>query len=304
MKIAILYDVLGWAYHSEALGLKKFLNRNKPKIEVDLFSFPTFYEKLTNTQRGAYDCALLYPRQAKNVTFKSKRTAVRFSSFGDYSLQAKLNTDDFGHFICMNKQIEVIAKEKLPHRADRISHIPVAIDPEIFINTGKRNSKKLSIGFSGNSVRKGKGFDMICQTMEELGDKVDFKTALYKRGHRIAREDMYKFYNELDIILCMSNMEGGPLPPFEAGACGVPTISSCKKSAIDEFLVDGYNGFVIERSSEALTRKILQIDENRDLLDFCSDNVQKTIEEKYTWGTVWEEYYNILMQIIELEEGA
>jgi glycosyltransferase involved in cell wall biosynthesis len=297
MKVAILYDVLGWAYHSEALGLQKYLLRNKPGVIVDLFSYPYFYEKLERKIKNSYDCVMLYPRQAKNVTFKSERTAVRFSSFGDYSTQAKLNTDNFGHFICMNKQIEAIAKEKLPHRIEKISHIPVAIDAEIFRNTGKRSSKKLNIGFSGNSARKGKGFGMISQTMESLGGKVNFKKALHKRDERVAREDMYKFYNDLDLIVCMSNLEGGPLPPFEAGACGVPTISSCKKSAIDEFLIDDYNGFIIDRSSEALTRKIIELDKNRDLLEVCSKNVQSTIKENYTWGKVWEDYYNVFLKI-------
>ena len=89
------------------------------------------------------------------------------------------------------------------------------------------------------------------------------------------------------------------MPPFEAGACGIPTISSCKKSAIDEFIVDGYNGFEVDRSSESLTKKILEIDRNRDLLDVCSKNIQKTIEDSYTWDSVWKSYYDVFVKILD-----
>jgi glycosyltransferase involved in cell wall biosynthesis len=297
MRIAILYDVVGWAYHSEALGLQKFLKINKPKAEVDLFAYPFFYEKLDRKKKNSYDCVLLYPRQAKNVTFRAEKTAVRFSSFGDYSGQAKLNTDNFGYFICMNKQIEVMAKKMLPHRVDRIGHIPVAVDTDVFRNTGKRNSKKLNIGFCGNSGRKGKGFDLISETMKDLGAHVNFKKALYKRGQRIDRNNMYKFYNDLDLIVCMSTKEGGPLPPFEAGACGVPTISSCSKSAINEVITNNFNGFIIDRSAKGLIDKILEIYNNRELLKMCSENIEKTIIENHSWSEIWSDYYDIFKKL-------
>jgi glycosyltransferase involved in cell wall biosynthesis len=297
MKIAILYDVVGWAYHSEALGLQKFLKKNRPKVKVDLFSYPFFYGKLDRKEKNSYDCVLLYPRQAKNVTFRAKKTAVRFSSFGDYSGQAKLNTDNFGYFICMNKQIEHLAKKLLPKKKDKIGHIPVAVDVELFHNTGRRNAKKLNVGFCGNNGRKDKGFDLILDSMENLKDKVNFKKALYKRGHRIERDEMYKFYNQLDLIVCMSGKEGGPLPPFEGGACGVPTVSACSKSAINEIIIDNFNGFVIDRDSKSLTSKILEIHNNRELLKICSENIEKTIIENHSWSKIWSDYYNVFQKL-------
>lgn len=38
--------------------------------------------------------------------------------------------------------------------------------------------------------------------------------------------DMPRLYSSLDVYLCLSRIEGGPMPVFEAAACGVPVIST------------------------------------------------------------------------------
>jgi hypothetical protein len=39
-------------------------------------------------------------------------------------------------------------------------------------------------------------------------------------------DTMHKFYESIDLLICTSLTEGGPLPVFEAIACGVPVIST------------------------------------------------------------------------------
>lgn len=304
MKIAILYDVIGWAFHSEALGLQKYLLKNNSKDTIDIFSYPFFYEKLEKQKKNSYDAVLLYPRQAKNITYNPKKTAVRFSSFGDYKAQKILNTDDFGHFICMNKQIESIAKKDLLNKESIISHIPVAVDTDFFFkNKNIKNNKKINIGFIGNKNRKNdeKGFSIIEETILSLENIVNFKFALYDKENRIERNDMPLFYNNLDLIICMSKQEGGPLPPFEGGACGIPTISCCTKSAINEIIKDNENGFLIERNSESLIKKILELNKNRELIKKCSKNIESLIRSEHSWQKISKNYYYIFEKLGNLK---
>ena len=39
-------------------------------------------------------------------------------------------------------------------------------------------------------------------------------------------ETMQQFYDSIDVLVCTSSTDGGPLPPLEAIACGVPAIST------------------------------------------------------------------------------
>jgi glycosyltransferase involved in cell wall biosynthesis len=299
MKVAILYDVIGWAYYSEAVGLKKYINKNT-KCIVDTYSYPFFYEKLSSEIRNSYDSVLLYPRQAKNITYSSENTAVRFSSFGDYKKQSEINTKNFGYFICMNKQIEKKAKLEISDKFNIIKHIPVAVDTNFFCkNKNKTNANKLNIGFIGNKNRPNdsKGYALIKQAVQNLDKYVNFYVASYDKEDRVKPNEMPDFYNKLDLIICMSTDEGGPLPPFEGGACGVTTISSCERSAFGEILVDNFNGFKIDRTSDSLNKKILEIYKNKELLNITSNNIQETIHKNHCWSTIWKEYFEIFNKI-------
>ena len=83
-------------------------------------------------------------------------------------------------------------------------------------------------------------------------------------------DDMALFYSTSDVYLSGSRIEGSPLPPLEAMACGcipiVPEIGT------EEYLVDGENGFIIDPndiqgmadavmsvySDDALRRRMIQ----------------------------------------------
>ena len=147
MKLAILYDVYGWAYHAKARSLKKYLDRNISKygIKAECFAYPDFYwgPKHKKYQKNI-DKVLLFPRQARPMRFPAEKTQVVFFSFGDFSNQKSLNSINFEKIICMNKQIKEDAikmlHDDLNGNTKNIIDLKVSVDTEHFKR--KKNIKK------------------------------------------------------------------------------------------------------------------------------------------------------------------
>lgn len=294
MKIMILYDVKGWAFYHEAVGMQKYLKRNC--INVDIESYPKFYKNYSTNKKNQYHLVFLFARQANSLTYPVEKTITTFSSFGDFSKQKELNSDNFARFVCKNQQIYKQAIKDLSHRIDRIVYLPVAIDTEIFKPNNKIIHSKLTFAFVGNHKRKGKGYDIIIDSINDIGNKINFNQAL-AGSNRLSYLEMVNFYNSIDVLICMSSAEGGPLPSFECGACGVPTICGCQKSAIWEITKNDESCFKIDRTKNALTEKILDLVKHPRLIDVVSKNIRSIIIEQHSWKNVIHKYINMFKEI-------
>jgi len=295
MKIILLYDVRGWAYYHEAIGMSKALRKHS--IDCDIEAYPKFYKQYPQSKRNKYDIVFLMPRQATPLTYPSKKTIVKFSSFGDFSKQKEMNTEDFARFVCTNKQIHQQAINQLPHLKKKIRFVPLAIDTVNFKPKPKNYNDKLVVGFAGNHKRKGKGYDLIRDAIKKLNNKVEFKCAL-AGPNRLDYKQMADFYNSVNVMICMSSAEGGPLTGFECGACGVPMICGCKKSAMNDIIVDGENGFNIERTVDALVDKIKYLMTDMQIVKEASNNILKTITSHHSWDIVIPKYITLFKEIV------
>ena len=107
--------------------------------------------------------------------------------------------------------------------------LPLPIDMNKFaLRSGKTISTKPTVGVSGYVYRSGrKGLDLLSAAMQEFSTRAVFRgsgkgwpcpTKFY------AWKEMQKFYQHLDIFLCTSLLEGGPMTTLEALACGIPVV--------------------------------------------------------------------------------
>jgi len=94
-----------------------------------------------------------------------------------------------------------------------------------FIRQESRPIKTLGwCGTPHNSVAYG-GQDLKRYSMfEEIVKATGLSSHVSRQDY--GYEDMQLFYDHCDLLLCTSLSEGGPLPVFEAIACGVPVIST------------------------------------------------------------------------------
>jgi len=131
---------------------------------------------------------------------------------------------------------------------------------------------RLRVGWTGALIRH-KNHRLFADIRERLGGVVDCEEVLmvpeqYLSSRPVrSRSEMNEFYNTLDVLVVTAESEGGPLPPLEAAACGVPTITP-PIGCMPEFIRDGVDGYLLNSyEADDYVRAITRLHENRDLLD-------------------------------------
>lgn len=151
--------------------------------------------------------------------------------------------------------------------------------------------REIVVGWAGNSQWNAdngdfKGLETIIkpaiQQLQSEGYKVRSLFADRAEGF-IPHHAMVDFYNQLDVYVCASIIEGTPNPVMEAAACGVPFIST------DVGIVPQVSGplqrdFILtERSSALLAEKIKALAVSPSLRVALSQENQQSIQG-WTWA--------------------
>lgn len=103
-----------------------------------------------------------------------------------------------------------------------------AVSPAFDIQPSDNEGRKPRVGVSG-FVHPGerKGAVMVAKLAASLGERIDFVGS--GQGWPVHTEErlvseLPEFYQSLDVLLCTSTIEGIPMPPLEALACGVQVV--------------------------------------------------------------------------------
>lgn len=139
------------------------------------------------------------------------------------------------------------------------------IDTDLFhptsLHSGKegREGNRTILFFAGNLSSR-KGGDLLPGIMKELGDDFLLLLATGARGTAISgvrnirnlgnvsQEQLVGIYNECDIFLSPTRLEGFGLSIAEAMACGKPVVAT-NCSAVPELVVNGKGGFLCEKEN-------------------------------------------------------
>ena len=113
------------------------------------------------------------------------------------------------------------------------------LEREHFTLAKREKRPRLVCGFSGYTyANHRKGEDMVRRIIEsEIGQRVEWRAS--GRGwpvptKRYTWAQMPAFYQGLDVLVNTSRVEGGPLPPLEALACGVSVVIPRRVGLLDE----------------------------------------------------------------------
>jgi len=153
------------------------------------------------------------------------------------------------------------------------------VDEECF-DRSKYSAKKnevLTVSISGRNSRN-KGFNAVRKICEQLGIRI--ASAEYG-GQKRTKEQMPDFYNSVDVHVCMSASEGLNNAILEAGAMGVPVIST-RCGASEEMIVDGESGLLIDRTEEALAAALNRMKNEKERIRM-GENFHGEITRHWTW---------------------
>lgn len=78
-------------------------------------------------------------------------------------------------------------------------------------------------------------------------------------------DHMERVYEAADVLLLTSDNEGTPIAIIEAGLFGIPAIAT-NVGSVDEVIEDGRTGWLSDPSAEELSKVILNVRDNRELL--------------------------------------
>ena len=209
---------------------------------------------------------------------------------------------------------------------DRICVINNFVDPEeTIISTEKDilksqlNIKKNSfiIGYIGRLNFNEKGVDILLGAFNFLSkkykdivlvlvgdgeDEEDIKKFVNENGLEVkiisGKENVYDYYNLLDVIVLPSRYEPFGIAIIESGIMKISFIGS-NVEAINE-VIDNYNGLLFEKEdSSDLANKIETFYKNESLRHICSENLYKRVFKKYTCATIiplYKELYNNIFE--------
>lgn len=163
--------------------------------------------------------------------------------------------------------------------------------------------------FVGHEFRR-KGLEHAIAALERLDSNVRLlvvgsdSQAMYRRmaktsGDRLifagSRSDMPAFYAAADALVLPTNYETFSLVCMEAMAASLPVFAT-PVGGIEDYLVDGVNGYQITWDGEDIARKISAVFANPALFDALCIGARQTALG-YGWDEVGSQYISLLEQI-------
>ena len=174
-------------------------------------------------------------------------------------------------------------EERCSYQASSV--LPYGYDPQLFsfVAEDERLSARRSLGIAdaahvigsfGNASGTRKGVQLLIDTLRLLPDHLERHLVLAGRGweqhldalkgavtkvHHAPVETSLRLrerYAALDLYLCTSHIEGGPLPVLEALACGIPVVSTAVGHVSELITGTSANGLVADPTPEALSAAI------------------------------------------------
>ncbi len=193
------------------------------------------------------------------------------------------------------------------------------IDNTIFKPVEKKNEKKYILFTGRLSYRKGlfdliecgkyicekypdisfiiTGSGILSDTLQERINELGLAKQFKFLGF-VTREELIKLYQNATLYVLPSHYEGLPTVLLEAMSCGLPVIATAVSGNLD-VITHGKNGILVPpKSPEKIAEAISLLLEDEQIRKKLGENARKTIEEKYTWDILSNNYLKYYTSLI------
>jgi len=178
------------------------------------------------------------------------------------------------------------------------------VDIELFRPAPGNGPSCLTACWVGHSQSVGnKGLDLIRTACEQSGVELLVLDQAEKRDHsetwpqeRVRDE----IYHRASFYICASEFEGTPNPALEAMACGLPVISTAVGN-IPEMIIDGHNGYIVERNADAIAAAIDRL--KRDDCRQLGRQARTTVESAWSWEYQTKKYAHAFRKLMAQRPG-
>ena len=167
------------------------------------------------------------------------------------------------------------------------------VDSNVFKHISPKYENKLNIGNFGMI----KGLRKAAWVLENAVEDMDDVELIRTKG-QLNKNDLIERFENINVYVSTSNVEGGPMGVLEAMACGIPVVITNTGFSAD-IIKHGINGFLISyRNSKALVDRLEWIRNNYGDAQVIGENGRKTVS-KYGPKEFSEQYINLFRRIID-----
>lgn len=294
MKVLILVDQLNWAYHSIAKSLVDFNVRKDVSIDIEHIKgnvdrIKSIYKK--------YDRFLVMGFQtfSKVQFLPKKKTLTGIHSYQAWDGRKTSPSNviypnkDLIHFLNKFLGVNVISNSLFDiFKKSGVKKLHITengVDTSVFVPNRGRRDREFTVGFSGNNAHDwNKGInEIIVPAAKKVG--VNLKVAMRKDGSYLKYKDMPSFYHGIDCYICASSSEGFGLSVVEAGACGIPVISTKTGISVD-LIENGVDSFLVDRTVDDVCDKIKILKSDREMCDSFGNILLKKVRKRFDWKVI------------------
>lgn len=195
----------------------------------------------------------------------------------------------------------------LPIPVDPVRFSPPAVPPGTGVigiagrHTDPRKNAALALKVVADA--RGRGVDISLRVAGEVSDALRTEATRLGIGDAVQffgtldASDLPGFYRGLDLFLIPSLQEGLNIAGLEAGACGVPVVTT-RCGGPEDYVTDGETGFVTGFDPAEIAVRLNEIVTDRDLRDKLSRRIRIRVIDDYgvarfadhldrLWQSVW-----------------
>jgi len=249
--------------------------------------------------RGWLDCPIAHHAYATRIQLEEARLSPEFAA----SLQVSTSSERHRLDREIGAADDLIVLSSFQRRTfleagispDRLHVLPLGVDIDMFRPVGRTREGAFTIGFVGQLTQR-KGISYLLSAFEAMrpsgarlllvgrpiGGRRPWLLEGVEHHASVARSTLPRFYEQMDVLVLPSLVEGFGLTALEAMASGVPVIVS-ENTFGSDVVTDGHNGYVVPiRDAEAIADRLQLLAEDEILRSSMSKNARATAEE-FSW---------------------